>query len=711
ATAFDYMSLWWETSGDGFFADETNPETTYYPDPDDIMNQSAIITLTAESVLPCEDVVQDELNLYILPDVPEVNAGGDATVCGEPWQFNATATDYSFIYWTTSGDGTFDDQEIINPVYTPGPGDLGTGTAEITVEIQSAAPCTAQAMDMVLLSFIDGPVADAGADAAICQNQTHQLNGSASNFSATLWSTTGDGTFDNPDLLHAVYSPGGNDIDNGTALLTLQAYPLAPCTGIVSDQMMLTIQKLPQADAGDDGSVCETQSFDVLGNATLYESVQWTGSGDGAFADPSALATNYIPGPADVATGSVILTLSALPISPCVVSADDQLMLQIMRCHDLILPAGWSGISSWVNPTDTDLETLLAPAIDNLIIIRNPEGFYWPIQSINTLVEWDNSSGYVIKMSDEATLNFIGTGFANNLLQLDSGWSLIPVLSPCEVDVAELTNGTNLVMIKEAVGINLYWPQFGLNTLIDLEPGSAYYVLMSEPSELTFPVCDGNRLLNTKAAVQANESSWVLSDATALTHIIGISSGLLSDLNIENGDHIGAFGENGSCYGSAKFSGENLAITLFGNDPMTIDKDGFDEDELILFRHYSHSSHQESELSVTFNPGYPDYDGKFSTHGISVIKEVIVQSNGIPDGSVSAHFQIYPNPANNELFIICGDYADCRLELLSMDGILLKTVFMETEKTKIDISDLAPGVYVVKNSVFGKTLMKKVVKY
>ena len=48
--------------------------------------------------------------------------------CEGPNQIlNASANNAATILWTTDGDGTFSNNGILNPFYTPGPGDLVNG--------------------------------------------------------------------------------------------------------------------------------------------------------------------------------------------------------------------------------------------------------------------------------------------------------------------------------------------------------------------------------------------------------------------------------------------------------------------------------------------------------------------------------------------------------------------------------------------------------
>ena len=75
------------------------------------------------------------------------------------------------------------------------------------------------------------PIVDAGANDTICHDESYVLSGYADNESNILWTTTGDGSFDDPSLLDATYTPGENDVFAGGVELTLHAYANAPCDG------------------------------------------------------------------------------------------------------------------------------------------------------------------------------------------------------------------------------------------------------------------------------------------------------------------------------------------------------------------------------------------------------------------------------------------------------------------------------------------------
>ncbi|MEE4257104.1 MAG: T9SS type A sorting domain-containing protein [Bacteroidales bacterium] len=328
-SATNYNSVTWSTGGDGTFDDINILGATYTPGSGDIAAGSVVLTLTAEAVSPCGTDATDDMTLSI-QGVPTANAGSDASVCeGSDYTLSGSATNYNSVTWTTAGDGTFDDINILGATYTPGSADIAAGSVVLTLTAEAVSPCAVDATDDMTLSIQGTPTANAGSDASICEGSDYTLSGSATNYNSVTWSTAGDGTFDDINILGATYTPGSADIAAGSVVLTLTAEAISPCAGDASDDMTLTIQAGPTANAGSDASICEGSDYTLSGSATNYNSVTWSTAGDGTFDDINILGATYTPGSADIAAGSVVLTLTAEAISPCGVDATDDMTLSI----------------------------------------------------------------------------------------------------------------------------------------------------------------------------------------------------------------------------------------------------------------------------------------------------------------------------------------------------------------------------------------------
>ena len=117
---------------------------------------------------------------------------------------------------------------------------------------------TSEGADCAWLDYIELPTMlvttlFAGPDDGVCEGLSYQCIGTATNQDSVFWSTSGDGTFSNENILTPIYTPGENDIQNGEVVLTM---------GIIdvdgneySDDMTLTIlfaPDPPEMPAGPD---------------------------------------------------------------------------------------------------------------------------------------------------------------------------------------------------------------------------------------------------------------------------------------------------------------------------------------------------------------------------------------------------------------------------------------------------------------------------
>ena len=155
------------------------------------------------------------------------------------------------------------------------------------------------------------------------------------------------------------------------------------------------------------------------------------------------------------------------------------------------LTAGWNSISSHLIPAFADMNIIFAPIDDKVIMVNGIAGYYYPEYGINTLGNWNVKNGYMIKVSNNCQLPFNGFTNSSMSIALVKGWNLISVLSACEVNTAQLFNNiiTKLIIVKEAAGTGVYWPEHSINTMPVLKPGKSYFIKMSASRNLVFPGC------------------------------------------------------------------------------------------------------------------------------------------------------------------------------------------------------------------------------
>ncbi len=328
--ASNYKSFWWVTSGTGSFENGNSLEPTYIPAP----GETGLITITlfVEGFEGC-DTITDVIDLQIVPAVAAF-AGPDHVIC-ENATFDITeanAINYANVEWITTGLGTLDNPTTLSPSYTPAIGETG----EIMFILVAFAfdPCP-DVLDTLLLTINPAVQASAGGDDAICQGDSyHLINASIHNFESVTWSSSGDGSFDDPAQANPTYYPGNNDIENGFVVLTAFVKGIEPC-GDVTVSMRLGILSNPTAFAGLDASICEGDAYTVFGaEVSNNVGISWSTSGDGIFSDTAVINPVYTPGPIDIASGNAILTLTAMGAGSCSDSFDN-LVLTIIPSPDV----------------------------------------------------------------------------------------------------------------------------------------------------------------------------------------------------------------------------------------------------------------------------------------------------------------------------------------------------------------------------------------
>ena len=324
-------SVTWSTSGDGNFSNITVLNPLYFPGVNDRLSGAATLTLTVAGSLTCSSSSSSDYLLLTIDPLPTVNAGSDASVCvNSPALLNGSAVNSSSVQWTTSGDGVFSNPASVAPQYFPGISDKAMGFVQLTLTSNGTSTCNGSfRSDFMILTINQPPTSNAGSDATICSTDVYTVStAAATNYISVLWTTSGNGTFSNPSSVFPVYSPSPADIASGSVVLTFTAFSnsCAP----VSDNMLLQFHPLPIISAGNDDVICEGSSYTINSATALnYSSLNWTSSGIGTLTNATTLAPTYTPTATDIASGSVILTLTASASAPCSGNYIDSMTLTI----------------------------------------------------------------------------------------------------------------------------------------------------------------------------------------------------------------------------------------------------------------------------------------------------------------------------------------------------------------------------------------------
>lgn len=593
--------------------------------------------------------------------------------------------------WSSNPPGFTDN--IKNPTATP--------TQDITyiVEVTDGGATVSASVDVAVQA---GPVVSAGQNVTICETDDVPLNGSATNYSGILWTSTGDGAFDDPTLLNPSYTPGSNDISNTSVELTLTADPKLPCMVAVSDVMSVTIIHLPDVDAGGDASVCQSNSVTLTGSASAYSSVLWSAIGDGLFNDATDLVTTYTPGTNDIQNGSVTICLTAYPVSPCLLNATDCITLVILEEQTVFLFEGWNGLSSYLTPyNSSDNDELFGPVLNNLIVAYNFDGAFWPGNS-NTL-NWVDTSGYIAKLIADDGMLFCGDEIIDKVLTLKQGWNLIPVLSKSDVDVTQVFDaGADVKLVLEVAGWKIYWPEYLINSIINLETGKSYFVFMNSAGNIDFTNASNKSGLQENLEF-VNRSPWQEGNNYPGGHTIAFAPDVLGKFAM--GDVIGSFTSNGLCAGMANYDGNALGIILNGDDVYTLPVDGYQADEVIILRVFRPATQDLFDLEVEYDDAL-DATGRFHNFSLSAANNVKLSPVGISSYN-NTQIRIYPNPSHG-IFNLEGIDGEVQIYIYNSFG---EEVYKQTTSNSkiIDLNKQPKGVYLTKIQTLNGTHYQKLI--
>ena len=252
------------------------------------------------------------LNYKII--TPTATGSGSATVCASTSSYTISGFSAANgnISWSTSGDGTFSNTAIANPIYTFGASDRASGGAKTLTMTVNNGGCIATAVFTLTIDPV--PIATAGgtSSATVCANTTsYAITGYSSANGTISWSTTGDGSFTGGNTANPTYHFGANDLaSGGTKTLTMTVSDGGVCTAATTT-FSLTIDPTPTATAGSTttATVCGTLGHYIIpaGYSSTNGTISWTTSGDGAFTSGATTTTpTYTFGAHDQSVGGII---------------------------------------------------------------------------------------------------------------------------------------------------------------------------------------------------------------------------------------------------------------------------------------------------------------------------------------------------------------------------------------------------------------------
>lgn len=320
-------SIRWTSSGTGSFtttSDLKNP--IYIPSNIDKTNGSVTLTMYVMPSSPCATEQSKSFVLSFITE-PVASAGPSLTQCDLPFTITtatATMNTISSLRWTTLGTGTFNVDNTINPTYTPTALDVQNSPITLTLTAYPIAPCAVPLVTTTVVNLVKSPIVNiVTPQATICQDATNVLvsGTTVANAASYIWTSTTGTTISNATSLTPLVTPSATDISNGYIDVTITTTPNAPCSTNVVKTVRIPVQRQPTVNAGASQTICQgnilTTSDAITTNVT---NINWSNNGgDGQFTTSrTTRVVEYTPGSNEIASGRVLLTLTADAIAPCV---------------------------------------------------------------------------------------------------------------------------------------------------------------------------------------------------------------------------------------------------------------------------------------------------------------------------------------------------------------------------------------------------------
>jgi Leucine-rich repeat (LRR) protein len=369
--------------------------------------------------------------------------------------------------------------------------------------------------------------------------------------------------------------------------------------------------------------------------------------------------------------------------------------------QDIALPEGWSIFSLRGINEDMNIEHILLPIVDDIIMAKDNLGSVflteWGYNGVGNIIL---GQAYQVKTSQSTSLSVnleyvIPESHPVNMYQ---GWNMIGYLrnepAPADLVLNQLIETGNLTLAKDHSGAVVI-PEWNYNGIGDMEPGKGYQVKLNEAAQLHF-LPNGVEYRNDKSLEKVNNTPKHLPTVapTDNNQIVGIHDYSWPELP-NMGDEIAAFDMLGNIVGTCKYTSPITVITLWGDDNSTPEKDGLFEGESFHFKLWNSSSNSNTDVSVA------SWITGANTYSTNAMYEVEVLS--FEESNIDQTFKListYPNPVKSELNIryFTSEKGEVQIELVDPLGNITlknttKSLGFDIEQYKLDVSNLKSGCY------------------
>lgn len=159
--------------------------------------------------------------------------------------------------------------------------------------------------------------------------------------------------------------------------------------------------------------------------------------------------------------------------------------------QEIEIPIGWSMISTFIETTHSDLRDVFEAVLEEIVCMKDEKGnVFLPTFDINQIGDIDPVEGYLICARSTCSVEITGKALQpeNISIYLPSGYSFIgyPRISKAPILKMLMPISDKIKIVKNGRG-QVYWSDYAINDIINMEPGCGYQIKMQEQGIFSFP--------------------------------------------------------------------------------------------------------------------------------------------------------------------------------------------------------------------------------
>gem|GEM_PF-3093238 len=326
---------------------------------------------------------------------------------------------------------------------------------------------------------------------------------------------------------------------------------------------------------------------------------------------------------------------------------------------DIILMPGWNTISSYVIPDEPDLVSVLAPVASQVILLKDEDGqSVIPALGINNVGDWNETEGYQVKVESLSTLTIRGIKADPSVtpIPIREGWQIISYLRDEPGDAsAQLSSIFNQIEIVKNNAGQTYIPAFGINNIGQLLPTQGYKLKSTGLATLLYPpnfAPTEEEWHRSSVIIEPLGTRRYVLDSTLNTgnNSTMVFPAPVIETMLNAGDELGIFTPSGILCGAAVYMGQNLAITVWGDDATTASVvEGMLPGERYTIKAWQSAAQVETSFEASFSEG----DDFYQVDDLEIISslEIVNGFNEIEADNLQL-LKVYPNPSERQFSVV-----------------------------------------------------------